>query len=347
MHKRKQEEDIMMSSEFVAEMVKAGFNNEDVRKALKCFDVVLEKYNVTPREANIVQYDGNNVNKYYYDTYLACREFQGYSKSSLYNIKLYLKKFIEQLPCSLTEVTPMQVRLFLYKNKLSRKGTPVKNSSLDKIKQILSSFYKWMLQERQVNYNPAEAVEDMKVPTLYKGCLQQEELERLKYACDTLREKTIIEVCVSTGCRIAELAGIKTEDINIAERSIKVFGKGSKERVVYFSAEAKLLIEAYLRNRTKKESKYLFENTRKDGKVGTAQMRKIIEGVFDRVKDKISLKNFTPHTLRRTFATLALRKGMLLEQVSKLLGHANLQTTMRYVDLEQSELQGQHSRLIA
>lgn len=336
----------MLTTEFIAELQRQNFSNEEINKAVFAFDTVLQNYNLTKREANIIAYDKNNTNKYLFDMYMASRHFQGYSKGTLNNIRTWLGKYLECLNVSALEAQPMHVRLFLAKYQTKKNGQPMKKSSLEKIKQIISSFYNLLIQERQTTYNPAANVQSMKIPFKYQGALTSEEIATIKYACKNTRERFIVEFLLSSGCRIAEFVNIKRCEVDKQERAVKVLGKGNKERIVYFSAEAKLLMEEYYKER-KDNCEYLLCTAIGGHSVATNSVRETIKTIYDRVSNSIHLDKLTPHTFRRTFAMIALRRGMTLEQISKLLGHANLQTTMRYLELEQTDLQAQHFKLVA
>lgn len=351
----------MLTTEYIAELTRAGFTPEQIEKAVFCFDTVIQNYNVARKEVNLVEYNSRNVNKNYYDLYIASREFQGYAKGTMNNIKVWLGKFIGELNVSVCDVQPMHIRLFLAKHQIKKNGQQMTKSSLEKIKQIISSFYGWLVQERQVTYNPASNIQGMRTQFKYQGALTSEEVAKLKFACKDARESLMVEFLVSTGCRIAELVNIKLQDIDMQQQSVKILGKGNKERIAYFSSESKLLIYKYLETRGIEYERYLRElrNGKTQTKyllvhygttetaLSTSRARAAIISIYSRVSDSIHLEKLTPHTFRRTFAMLTLRRGMALEIVSKLLGHANLQTTMRYLEIDQTELKAQHFRLVA
>ena len=246
----------MLTNELISELVKMGFSKAYITKVIECFDLIMQNYNVSKKESNIVAYDSFNSNQKLYDIYFNSRKFQGYAKGTLNNIKIWLGKFIEYLPCSVIDVLPMHVRLFLAKCSVKRNGKPMANSSIEKIKQIISSFYGWLINERIATYNPASNIQGMKTPFKYQGALTSEEVAKLKFACEDDRERMMVEFLVSTGCRIAEFVNIKLKDINMQQQSVKVLGKGNKERVIYLNKACVNAIKDYLSVRPKEGIDY-------------------------------------------------------------------------------------------
>lgn len=334
----------MLEKEFIAEMMKQGFERDVVAKALECFDNVLSGYTVTKSVANITVRNVNNVNTRFVDLYLQCKRFDGFAEGTLSNKYIYLKKLAEFLPCSVLDATPIMIRQFLSTFNTKRNGEKAMKSYINKIKQHVSAFYRWLIVERQIAFNPVDSVSQIKVKKEFKGALKPEELSELKYACNNDRERFLIEFLVSSGCRVAEFVSIKWDDVDFNNRCVKVLGKGNKERIVYFSAESKTLAKSD----TYYHEEYLFSSVFKNhGKLSTEQVEGILKNIYLRVADKISLKKVTPHTLRRTFATDLLSKGATIDQVSKFLGHESITTTMGYVDIDQSTLKAQHYKFVS
>lgn len=336
----------MIESVFLSKCIEKGMTAEQARLALHCLDEALDGYTITKKEAaQLVLFDGKNANSELVNIYINCRMVDGCAQGTIRNFKGLLERFVDSLNCSVLDVTPLQIRLFL--SKCQAGGAS--NNTIANYKQWLTNFYGWMVNERWTNYNPCAAIPKTRTKTEFKGALDQEEVKHIKFACRNLRERLLIEFLVSSGVRINEFVSIKFKDLDLEHRAVKVLGKGNKERLAYFSAEAKILLEEY---RKVSKSEYIYGAIRRDihggyGAIKPQQARENVEAIYRRVADKIKLEKVTAHTFRRTFATGLLRRGVPLEQVSKLLGHACLQTTMRYVEINQDELRAQHSKFVA
>lgn len=336
----------MIIEEMKAAMYQAGFTVEDIRKAVHCMDSVMINYNISKKEANIALKDDFNANMRYLKIYFDCRMVDGLAKGTLNNRKYYLVKFINELNCSVLDVTSIQIRQFImmYYSQCS-------NSTKDKIKSYISAFYEWLIKERQTTYNPCCAIPKIRTAFKYQGCLSNEELKHIKFACKNKRELLLVEFFVSSGCRIEEFTNIKLMDINLVDKYVIVNGKGNKERKLYFSAEAKILIEKLYGSNLKQKNGYLYGSKRKgvlNGlKLCTNMVRNDLRKIVNRVKDRIQLKKVTPHTFRRTFATILINKGVKLEIVSKLLGHSSITTTMRYIFISEDSVQDNYSKFVA
>jgi integrase/recombinase XerD len=232
----------------------------------------------------------------------------------------------------------MDLRMFLA---LMSKGKQA--STVNGYITMLKGFFGWLQSEEYILNNPAYKLKQTKVPRIIREPYKAENVERLREACKTEREKALFELLDSTACRISELDDIKIEDINWQEQSIKVFGKGSKERVVYFSTKAKLHMQEYLNTR-EGESEYLFISERgshKHIKVRALQL------IISKIKDRAAIdERVHCHKFRRTQATRLLNQGMRIEGVQGILGHTTPTTTQIYAQLSQENLRNEYRRLV-
>lgn len=214
--------------------------------------------------------------------------------------------------------------------------------TIDNIRRIFSSFFAWLEEEDFILKSPVRRIHKVKTGTQVKEVLTDENLELLRDNCRHIRDLAIIDFLTSTGIRVGELVKLNRNDVNFAERECIVFGKGNKERIVYFNARAKIHLQQYLRSR-KDKNPALFVSLAKP------HNRLQISGVEMRLRQlgrKVKLPRVHPHKFRRTLATMAIDKGMPVEQVQKLLGHVKIDTTMHYAMVNQTNVKLSHRKFI-
>ncbi|MBS5934905.1 MAG: tyrosine-type recombinase/integrase [Clostridiales bacterium] len=297
-------------------------------------DEVLYEYDVQTKSKELITSDIEEK----LCLYIACKKLEGLSKKTLMNYKNFLLRLnlFFTKPCS--TISTMDLRMFLSTISKDRQASTV-NGYIT----YLKNFFGWLQDEEYILKNPAKKLAFTKVPKLIKQGYQSDNLERLRQACKTPKEKALFELLDSTACRISEIDNIRLEDINWNEMSITVIGKGNKQRIVYFSTKAKLNIIDYLQTR-KGESNYLFISDHAPyGQIKPRALQLIIKKIKDRsgVTEKVHA-----HKFRRTQATHLLNSGMSLPGVQKLLGHESPETTQRYAQLSQENLRNEYNRLI-
>ena len=215
--------------------------------------------------------------------------------------------------------------------------------TIDNIRRNISSFFSWLEEEDYILKSPMRRIHKIKTKTVVKEVISDENMEKMRDACREIRDLAIIDLLYSTGIRVGELVRLNIVDVDMAQRECVVFGKGDKERRVYFDAKAKIHLMAYLASRTD-NNPALFVSL--DGR----HKRLEISGVEIRLRQlgrKISLGRVHPHKFRRTMATRAIDKGMPIEQVQKILGHSQIDTTMQYAIVNQNNVKNSHQRYIA
>lgn len=270
--------------------------------------------------------------------YLACKKLEGLSPKTLDNYRLFLIKLDRYFtkPCS--TIGTMDLRMFL-----AILGKGKQASTINGYITCLKNFFGWLQNEEYIIKNPAAKLKQTKVPRVILQGYKAENLEILREACKTEREKALFELLDSTACRISELDNINVDDINWQEQSIKVLGKGRKERIVYFSTRAKLHIQAYLETR-KGNSNCLFISEKAPYKqIKTRALQLIIR----KIKDRTNItERVHAHKFRRTQATRLLNSGMTIQGVQGILGHTSSETTQRYAQLSQENLKNEYKRLV-
>ena len=206
----------------------------------------------------------------------------------------------------------------------------------------MSSFFSWLEDEDYILKSPVRRIHRVKTSTVIKETYTDEALETMRDHCTELRDLAMIDLLASTGMRVGEMVLLNRDDINFAERECVVFGKGDKERLVYFDARTKIHLQNYLDSRTDQESA-LFVTLR------APHHRLKIGGVETRLREmgkQLGIPKVHPHKFRRTLATMAIDKGMPIEQLQQLLGHQRIDTTLKYAMVKQSNVKLAHRKYI-
>lgn len=222
------------------------------------------------------------------------------------------------------------------------------NVTLDTIRRILSSFYKWLEEEDFILKSPMKRIHKIKTPTVLKPALSEEQIEVIrKTAAENSRNLAIIDILLSSGIRVSELVHLNRNSINLNSRTCIVLGKGSKQRETYFDVRTKIELENYLKTR-KDKNRALFVASHKNSKNGIYKRLSVnsIEKMIREIGHKTDIENVHPHRFRRTMATKAIDKGMPIEQVQVLLGHAKIDTTLHYANVQQSNVRHSHQKYI-
>lgn len=332
----------------------------NIRDAKSDFYILLDKYEITSRCTEIaeIHQDRNDI---LLKRFLVAKQVQGCTERTLLFYGTEIKKIIEVIGKTVDDVTADDIRLYMARrlriDKVSK--TTVGNET-----RCLSSFYNWLYTQEIIAKNPMFKVAKIKKEKTKKEALTDMEIEKLRMSVKNEMERAIIEILLSTGCRVTELVNIKLTDIE--EERVLVHGKGQKDRYVYLNARAMLALQTYLKER-KDTNIYVFpkgiaghamkrggtrgemanwwkmpENIESEGHLSQGS----VESITRRIAKRSGVKKANPHKFRRTCATMALRKGMPIEQVSKMLGHEELSTTQIYLDLTEDELVLAHRKYV-
>lgn len=264
------------------------------------------------------------------DLFIASKRLEGLSEVSLKSYRIELGAFERFSRKAVVQITTADIRQYLAQDK------GWKMSTVDTKLSILKTFFGWLVVEEILLRDPTAKINPpRKEQRLPKG-LSIEELELIRETCQTLRERALIEVFYSTGCRLSELANMKIADINMQNMSMKVIGKGNKERMVYLSFKALYHLKKYLNDRTD-DCESLFITLRKPYRgVGNRAIQREISNIESRVS--IS-KKLTPHVMRHTFAQLSMDAGIELADLQHLMGHSNPSTTLIYSNVSEERKQ--------
>ena len=272
--------------------------------------------------------------------FLTAKEVEGCSSRTI--ISYYegtIRHMEETIAKPYTQVESDDLRRYLADYESTHKAGKV---TIDNIRRILSSFFSWLEAEDYIVKSPVRRIHKVKTATVTKEVLSDEDLETLRDSCTNARDLAIVDMLATTGMRIGELVGLDIADIDLQERECIVTGKGNKQRPVYFDARAKLHLQAYLDTRTD-DCPALFVS------LDASASRLSIGGIETRLRElgkACGVGRVHPHKFRRTLATHAIDKGMPIEQVQKLLGHARIDTTMHYAMVNQNNVKASHRKYL-
>ncbi len=273
------------------------------------------------------------------ELFLSAKRIEGCSDKSLKYYKSTIIAMLISLDKNVKYIVTDDIRGYLteyqQKNGLSK-------VTIDNIRRILSSFFSWLEDEDYILKNPVRRIHKVKTGTNIKETYSDEALELMRDNCTELRDLAMIDMLASTGMRVGEMVLLNRNDIDFNERECIVFGKGSKERVVYFDARTKIHLQNYLNSR-KDNNEALFVSLKAPYK------RLQIGGIETRLREfgkQLGLNKVHPHKFRRTLATMAIDKGMPIEQLQQLLGHRKIDTTLQYAMVKQSNVKIAHRKYI-
>lgn len=252
--------------------------------------------------------------------YLATLSVENKSPRTIEQYSIHLGQFTEYFRGKqIQEIDATDIRAFLFEYKRVRK---ISNRSLDNKRGVISSFFSWLLDEEYIEYDPTRKVKKIKTTKIRKKAFSAKELEKLKMQCENIRDRAIVEMLISTGCRVSELCSINLEDIDFNKQEITIVGKGDKERVVFISDTAMLYLELYLSTRESGDSALFvtkrrpFLRLQKDG----------VERMVRNLGRKCNVEAY-PHKFRRTLCTMLINRGMPAQDVAVILGHEDVNVT--------------------
>lgn len=271
--------------------------------------------------------------------FMAAKRVEGCSEKSLRYYESTIRNMLESVSKPECQITTEDLRSYL--DTYQRRGT-VSKVTLDNVRRILSSFFAWLEDEDYIIKSPVRRIHKVKTGKTVKETYTDESLELMRDHCDNTRDLAMIDLLASTGIRVGELVKLNRDDVDFDNRECIVFGKGNKERKVYFDARTKIHLQKYLAERTD-QNDALFVSLLKPFE------RLQISGVEIRLRKigrELNLHKVHPHKFRRTLATMAIDKGMPIEQVQQLLGHQSIDTTLQYAMVNQNNVKESHRKYI-
>lgn len=271
--------------------------------------------------------------------FITAKQVEGCSQKTLDYYQNTLAMMDSALGKPYTQVSSNDLRTYLNDYERNRGASKV---TIDNIRRIMSSFFSWLEDEDYIVKSPVRRIRKVKTATIAKEVLSDEELVKLRDNCSNERDLAIVEMLSSTGMRVGELVKLDRRDISFQERECLVTGKGNKQRVVYFDAKTKLHLRSYLDSRQDAHPALFVSLQGEPKRISISN----VETRLKRLGEKAGTSRVHPHKFRRTLATHAIDKGMPIEQVQKLLGHAKIDTTMHYAMVNQNNVKTSHRRYL-
>lgn len=348
-----------LCNELIMFLTKYGIAINDAKVELYS---LLHEYQIERRSMDMVVYQGN-INEDLLKKFMVVKAVKGCSQRTIENYQHNISRALMRLRKPATEVTVDDIRWYIAARMKDGVSAVTCNNEL----RALSSFYTWMRDDEIITSNPVMRNGKIKAPKEKKFAFTEDDVELMRANLRDWREKAIFELLLSTGCRVSELVSIRIKDLR--EDSVNILGKGNKYRLVYINARAKLAIENYLAER-KDTNPFLFPKGKgimaEGGKYAAHGIKEAhnwykypelvvdndhtgtssIENFVRELGRKCGVENVHPHRFRRTCATFALRRGMSLELVSRMLGHENVATTQIYLDIGDEDLKAAHRRYV-
>lgn len=292
--------------------------------------------NLSEKEAETEKID----NYEYLRLFLDAKKIEGCSERTIQYYRVTVEKMLGKIDTPIRKITTEEIRQYLVNY---QKINDCSKVTVDNVRRNMSSFFSWLEEEDYILKSPMRRIHKIKTKQKVKETISDEDIEQLRDHCTCIRDLAIIDLLYSTGIRVGELVNLNIGDIDFESRECIVFGKGDKERRVYFDAKTKIHLKQYLNSR-KDHNPALFVT------LNAPYDRLKISGVEIRIRclgRKLNLNKIHPHKFRRTMATRAIDKGMPIEQVQKILGHSQIDTTMDYAIVNQANVKNSHRRFIA
>ena len=326
-------------SDFASHLLSVVPDQDMLQDILIALDRTSVGYDISVKTTDIIVSDGlpEAVR-----LYIATKSLENVKKGSLDNYYSTLRNFFANVRKPVDQITPADVRLYLgwYK-----KTYGIMDSTLDHKRIMLNSFFEWCADEDIIYKSPMRHVKPMRVDDPERLPMTAIELETVRNSCHTLREKALVDFLYSTAARVSEVCDVNLRDIDFAEHTVRIeCGKGGKGRTTFLNAEAEISLKAYLASRSD-DCSAVFVPLR--GKARHLQ-KKSLENEIAKIVSRCELSvKVTPHVFRHTAASLALQRGMPIDQVQKWLGHARIQTTLRYAKTLNFDVKLSHQKYVA
>jgi site-specific recombinase XerD len=327
-------QDILKS---ISNNLKYRFTENQVEKISEIISVELSKYDIQVKLTDVEEVKRDNQNLV--NLFLSAKCIEGCSDKTIHYYQTSIEKLLISISKEIRDINTNDIRCYLAEQQNEKQLSKV---TIDNLRRIFSSFFSWLEDEDYITKSPVRRIHKVRTDTLIKEVLSDENMEILRDSCTEIRDIAMIDLLSSTGIRVGELVKMNRDDIDFQERQCVVFGKGNKEREVYFNARTKIHLKRYLETR-------IDDNSALFVSLSSPYTRLTISGVESRLRilgKRVNLLKVHPHKFRRTLATMAIDKGMPIEQVQKLLGHVKIDTTLHYAMVNQNNVKLAHRRYI-
>lgn len=329
-----------MKEEFIKEVVRQMGRHLDYHQQAilrETMNEALNGYDLVVTDTDSANSKGNET---LLDAFISAKSIEGCSEKTLRYYRSTIEHLLAETAKPIASISTNDIRSYLANYQAEKQSSKV---TIDNMRRIFSSFFSWLEDEDYITKSPVRRIHKVRTDTLIKEVLSDESLEVLRDSCTEIRDLAIIDLLASTGMRVGELVNLNRADVNMQERQCVVFGKGNKEREVYFNARTKIHLQHYLDSRHD-DNPALFVSLK------APHTRLTISGIEVRLRHlgaQANVGRVHPHKFRRTLATMAIDKGMPIEQVQRLLGHVKIDTTLHYAMVNQNNVKMAHRRFIS
>ena len=312
---------------------------DHLQEVLRALDDMGTSWEFSPKSTAIITAGGvpDEVRNY-----LACKSIENIKKSTLRNYFYLLRTFFDVVRLPVDRITAVDVRKFLSWYRLNKNVT---NDTLNHKRIILNSFFDWCADEYPEIRNPMKHIKPIKCEDPERLPMTALELERIRKSCSTVREKALVDFLYSTAARVSEVCDLNTDDISFTDHTVRIrCGKGGKGRTTFMNAESEVSLRAYLESRQDDDPALFVSAYKPHGRMKKRAVEDEITKIVSRCEVSVHV---TPHVFRHTAASLALQRGMPIDQVQKWLGHARIQTTLRYAKTLNFDVKLSHQKYCA
>lgn len=311
---------------------------EQLRRLKDVLTIECSKYLITEQKNEVAIYDETS-DIAAYKQFFVSKKLQGLSSGTLNLYMQTMNLFMRSVRKPFSDVTTNDIRLFIANREMSDR---VSKGTLSRERGCIVRFFKWLCNEEYIAKDPGTRVENIKVPKRRKQEFSELEVEKLRSATANSKESLVIELLLSTGCRVSELVSLNFRDYDQENDSITVIGKGNKQRTLYLNAKAKMALNHYLKDVPHITGPLFFGQT-----LGKEMTSAGVQKLVKRLGFRAGVANVHPHRFRRTAATLARRHGMPIELVMNFLGHESIDTTLKYSMIGDEELKLSHQKFVS
>lgn len=317
----------LMANESILSEIKAGLENQltssAMDKVMEIISTVIGKYDISPV---VIEESGDDV---FLDTFIDAICVEGRSKNTIHHYRYLISRFLKAVSTHSVNITQYHIRKYLSEEK----NRGISDQTIRGYCWVFSSYFGWLHREGIIRKNPMWNIGKIKVPKKEKDVFTETDVERLKQACNSIRDKAIICFLKSTGCRVSEVTNLNIDDIDFVNLECIVLGKGNKERTVYLDSITSMVLQNYL-SRRQDDNPALFVS-----KLGGRRLQPGgIRCMLKNLSEKTGVQHVHPHKFRRTEITELVNKGMPIEQVKTLAGHEKIDTTMSYVVMNKENI---------
>lgn len=327
-------------NEFKLQLINRGYENADSITELAY--IILSKYEVIVRSTELMVTDRSDTNKII-EKYKVAKIISGYTEATINQYMYQVNTFFNFVDKPITDVNSDDIRYYLAIKKVGQNGSkPVSQRTLHNIRTYLDAFFNWAVENKFIQENPVSEVDKIKKNKELHPAFTKLDIDAILNVCKKPRDKALIWLLYKTGIRAIEVGRIRECDINFANKSILIHGKGNKERIVYMDDVTIKYLRLYIKSQ-KHQGEFIFMT-----KMKTPMNTRNVEEQIRSIGVRAEVSNCTPHRFRRTFATECFNSGMPIFSLAKLMGHESIQTTQGYIDASNTEqFKNDYNRYVA